>query len=554
MVMPYTLTSQEKAELKRKYIANVNKLNEYLPESQKIRVDLKWFNSRINDPAEQRFYIKSKAINESVKKRVQIGEDLGRKFEHLKQKGKLYAFNRGVYTDMLQHDFDPKVQKYNDVMMKDFYAHPEAYAQRRIQNVLKIDVGDLQKIYEFTDLKNHLLDFYEKNEEVIEDCMNFKRTITDLKKLNCLTPELVEHFETIGDNLELVAAIPSAARLAKNDGFFTLPPLTDDQKEAIFSSNLSEDDAKFFSEVKEMTNAADSYSMLEDEFTKTMKGYEKNHIDLEGPGALLKYSGTIKNKNGEVVTMSPSLHFSGNISGSGKDFKIVKLDNDTVKKISKAFSKDYIKESGYKHRTVPESLQWAAGGDTFRRDFVYSYATRERVEIGKVDTANIGTLAESIKGNWKESFFGTTSSQYKAFIKAMKNYDNENSSKYHNKRNVYDKANAYLIHKGVKSFEDIANLPHPANKRARLCWEVMDSYENSIKPTESRYERGTENMYTLEEDRQKHSQILFNKSELEDFEIEANNIPSKSKKINLDKEDVKEFEEVVNAIDEPKIK
>ena len=62
--MPYTLTSAEKAELRRKYIANVNRLNQYLPESEKLRVDLKWFNARINDPAEQRFYLKSKRIND----------------------------------------------------------------------------------------------------------------------------------------------------------------------------------------------------------------------------------------------------------------------------------------------------------------------------------------------------------------------------------------------------------------------------------------------------------------------------------------------------------
>lgn len=456
---------------------------------------------------------------------------------------------------MLEHDFDPKVRKFNDLMMQDFYNNPDAYAQRRIQNALKLDVGDLQKIYESPDLKNHLLDFYERNEEIIEDCMNFKRNVTDLKKNNCFTPELLENLEVVGNNLEVVVACPSAARLVKGDTFFTLPPLTEGQKEALFESALGEDDKKFYDEVKGTCNAIDSYALLEDEFIKTMKGFQKNHIDIEGPGALSKYTGTMKNKEGEVVTVSPAIHFSGNPSGKGTEFKVIKQNNDVVKKINKAYTKDYIKESKYKHRDVPESLKWANDTvDTFRKEFVYAYATRERVGIGQVDTCNIGTLAENIKGNWKESFFGTTSSQYKAFIKAMKSYDNENSRKYHNKRNVYDKANAYLIHKGVKNFEDIANLPHPANKRARLCWEVMDSYEKSIKPTDGRYERGTQNMHTLEEDKKVRNPLFLNKLEVEEFEIEADKAPSKQIKINLSKEDANEIKEVVDAIEEPNIK
>ena len=553
--MPYKLTSQEKADLRRKYIANVERLNRYLPESEKLRVDLKWFNARINDPAEQRFYLKSKRINESVVKREKIADELGKKYKFLEQKGKTYAFSRGVFTDMLEHDFDPKVKKYNEVMMRDFCNNPDAYAQRRIQNALKLDAGDLQKFFESPDLKNHLLDFYERNEEIIDDCMNFKRNVGDLKKNNCFTPELLEHLEEVGNNLEVVSACASAARLVKGESFFTVPPLSEAQKEALFTSDLEEDDKKYFDDVKETVNAIASYAILEDEFTKTMKGFQKNHIDIEGPGTLSKYSGMIKRKNGEVVKMSPGLYFTGNPVAKGDEYKIVKLNSDVVKKINKAYSKDYIKETGYKHRDVPESLKWANDTrDTFRKEFVYAYATRERVGIGQVDNCNIGTLAEAIKGNWKESFFGTTSSQYKSFIKAMKSYDNENSRKYHNKRNVYDKANAYLIHKGVKTLEDVLNLPHPANKRARLCWEVMDSYEKSIKPTEGRYERGTDKMYSLEPDKGPRNPLFLNQAEVEDFEIEYEKSPYKQKEIKLNKDDVNEFKEIVDSMDEPKIK
>ena len=49
---PYLLTKAQKAELRRQYIANVELINEYLPEDNQIRVDLAWFNSRINDPTE----------------------------------------------------------------------------------------------------------------------------------------------------------------------------------------------------------------------------------------------------------------------------------------------------------------------------------------------------------------------------------------------------------------------------------------------------------------------------------------------------------------------
>ena len=47
--MRYTLTEDEKRALREKYIATVNALNKYLPDGNKIRVNLRRLNRRLNE-------------------------------------------------------------------------------------------------------------------------------------------------------------------------------------------------------------------------------------------------------------------------------------------------------------------------------------------------------------------------------------------------------------------------------------------------------------------------------------------------------------------------
>lgn len=184
---PYLLTKAQKAELRRQYIANVELINEYLPEDNQIRVDLAWFNSRINDPTEQRFYLKSRALNEKLNKKIEIGQRLATKYAHLRDRNRNYTYDRGVMFDLLPVDpgVDRRVDKYNEAIMKEYLTNPEAYAQRRIEKMMNFNPEELQQIrqYGLPDEKNFLLDYYEQNEEIIDDALRFQGTLEANKKI-----------------------------------------------------------------------------------------------------------------------------------------------------------------------------------------------------------------------------------------------------------------------------------------------------------------------------------------------------------------------------------
>ena len=561
---PYLLTKAQKAELKRQYLANVELINEYLPEDNKIRADLAWFNSRINDPTEQRFYLKSRALNEKLNKKIEIGQRLATKFAHLRDRNRNYTYDRGVMFDMLPIDpgVDQRVDKYNEVIMKEYLTNPEAYAQRRIEKVMNFNPEEFQQIrqYGLPDEKNFLLDFYEQNEAIIDDALRFQGTLEANKK--DLIPELKENYKAIGGNYEMLSVASTVARLAKNEGFFTFPPLTDEQLDILDNGRFGNEHAELSNKMVNFKREIDVFNNQLEEYHNAMDALDRRdvNISLESKGALNKFAGTITrmaNKPNEKI--SPLTVYSGNIAGQGENFQLIKFDKQTCDKMEKPFEKDYIKETGYKHLEVPESLKWADDNrDTFRRDFVYAYSKRERVEIGKVDTAKLGSLAEAIKGNWKERLLNTTSSQYKSLIKAMNAYDNPSSRHYHDKRYVYEKANKYLIHKGVRTLEDVLNLPHPGNKRGRLCWEIMDSYEKNLPATTLRFERGTNNTFAPKVAPVK-APVFFNQIQIEDWEKDdylqkAPNLNKQKVNIKLDDEEAENFNNIVNEIKEPGIK
>ena len=561
---PYLLTKAQKAELRRQYIANVELINQYLPEDNQIRVDLAWFNSRINDPTEQRFYLKSRAINEKLNKKIEIGQQLANKYAHLRDKNRNYTYDRGVMFDLLPVNpgVDRRVDKYNEAIMKEYLTNPEAYAQRRIEKMMNFNPEELQQIrqYGLPDEKNFLLDYYEQNEEIIDDALRFQGTLEANKKE--LIPELKENFKAIGGNYEMLSIASTTARLAKHEGFFTFPPLTDEQLDILDNGPFGNEHFELSNKMANFKREIDTFNNQLEEYHNAMDALDRRdvNISLESKGALNKFVGTItRMENNPNEKISPLTVYSGNIAGQGENFQLIKLDKQTCDKMEKPFAKDYVKETGYKHLEVPESLKWANDTrNTFRRDFVYAYAKRERVEIGKVDTAKIGTLAEAIKGDWKERLLNTTSSQYKAFIKAMYAYDNPNSRHYNDSRYVYEKANKYLIHKGVRSLEDVLNLPHPGNKRARLCWEVMDSYEKNIEPTTLRFERGTNNTYAPEVAPLR-SPVFLNQVVQEEWEKDgylekAPNLNKQKANVKLDDEDVELFSDLVNEIKEPGMK
>lgn len=480
---PYRLTSAQKADLRRKYIANVNFLNSILPQDKQIKLNLSEFDSRINDPSEQRFYLKSKEIAANVKKREKIAEDLGDKFANEKIKGQKFLMDRGLYTRILPGD-DEYSKKYNEYVVKFYYKNPEEVAKERFQKVANFDASDLYKIAESKDMKNLLLDFYEKNEEIIDDAFRMSGT---LDKVDELTPELKANLKAISGNYELLAPALNAARLVEGEEYFTLPPINQDILEAIEDHDLMRTNKALYDSIRRKNNNETNYKLMSEDFKATMNAFKDFNIDISGPGGLNKVVGEMDDVMGKHVQVSPALYYSSSPSGEGTNFKFKFLDENTVDACKKVFTDDFSPNLGAKLKLPPNAIDEEIKAKNFRRDFVYDYCLKNNIPLAKFEKTNIGEIAENIKGNLKEQIFRTTSQEYKDFVKAMKDFDDPNHHNYGDYLTVNLAAQCYLVHKGVFTYEDAAKLPPPGDARAKLCLdtiEIASKYESPVKANE----------------------------------------------------------------------
>ena len=467
---PYRLTSAQKADLRRKYIANVNYLNSILPEDKQIKLDLSAFDKRINDPSEQRFYLKSREIAASVKKREQIAEDLGDKLANHKIKGQKFLLNRGLYTRLLPGD-DPHSKKYNEYVVKYYYKNPEEFAKNRFQKLANFDAGELYKIADSKDIKNLLLDYYEKNEEIIDDAFRMSGT---LDKVDELTPELKANFKSITGNFELLAPAMNAARLVEDEGYFTLPPINQDILEALEDNNVMNTNKALYDSIRDKNNNESTFNIAVKEFKSTMTAFKDFNIDISGPGGLNKYVGEMTDSLGKKSEISPALYYSGNPLSEGTNFKFKMLDDNTVNACKKVFTDDFSPNLGTKLKLPPTAVREDLIAKDFRRDFVFDYCLKNNIPIAQFEKKNIGEIAENIKGNVKEQIFRTTSKEYKDFIKAMKEFDDPNHHNHGDYHSINLAAQCYLVHKNVFTYEDAAKLPYPGNIRAKLCLDTIE--------------------------------------------------------------------------------
>ena len=487
---PYLLTKQEKDELRRKYLANVELINRYLPDRLKINANLKQFNARINDVAEQRFYKKGSEIARSIANKSAKVSAITRTLEDQRIKGKVYGLERGIYTKIVDSD-DPAAAQYNRDVVKNYIEHPEATVQKRFQHLMNFNPGDMAKFYKSPDLKNYLLDYYEQNSEILDDGFQAYKTLGDYKKQ--LNPSMKKYLDAVGPNFELMSIATESIKLVANDGYFTYPELSDEAIGALAASDFTSDYQETFASIQRMRTSKDMFQRSKEVFTQQIDKMKENDMKIDEPGSLSKYVGFIDKGDKTNIMVSPIANFGGSLFSTGKNFRLAAINKNEVDGIKQVLDKDYISEENYQEVKKPASLLEPSYVRS-RKQIVYDFALATNGKISELDCGNLGDIPASIHGSWKERILRTTSRQYNDLIKAMKNYDKPNSANYHDEGNVYRKANAYLIHKGVTSIEQCATLPPPADKRTMLCFNVMSTLAKNMDPSIERVHPGTNNV------------------------------------------------------------
>ena len=477
--MPYTLTNAEKEQLRQKYLDNVATINKYLPDELKVRPDLKTLNKRINDPNEQRTYKKGLELNARERRRQEIYDELADKYGHLKQHGKQYALNR-LISYQFDMSNDPEAKEYNENVIKNYYLHPEAMAQRECKKIIKYNPQEALKISKSKDMEGFLMEYYERHAEEVENAFGLLGTVNNVNKDNIKTPETKQYLDGIAPSYEVLS---TASEVAKNmtDGFYTMPKLTAEQEEALFDSKFEQENNELNDELKRQKRInlfrTQSYKQYKD-FFKTMEKMDK---DLCTPGSFNKHlaKGNFNGKDkyyGITSVMD---------EGLVNDAKIIKLDAETTEKIEQLFTKDFAEEENFvQHDFIPSVKK---SEEQVTKDFRYEYALHNNKSMAEMDKKDMLSCLADHKGGIWERWRGTTSQQYKAFERSVEDYYNI-SENHGNRDNVIKSATAYLTYKGIdlngNVEEQIARLGTTARGRAKFCLSAI----NALKQPEYRPE------------------------------------------------------------------
>lgn len=480
--MPYILTKEEKAELKRQYIENMNALNAQMPENRpdlKLKVDVAAFEKKINDPKQAWFYKKALEIKAREVKKKEIQDRLGNELAHLKDPNKPYELNRVMHTDLIPSD-DPEAEAYNRQIITLYFKHPEAMLQKRFQDVLKADFSDCMKMAKCKDLENLMVVYSELNPTLAEDSCSMVAALEDERFRRNMTPEMRQYYRSVCRNFENI--IDASNGLKKvNKGYFTVPKsLTQEQDFAIEGGDLSETHPELHRLLLENT----AHNQGGDDLVKQFRNYftkiDQIGVDMKQPGALTKYVFYPPNGN-EPVSLSTWI----NNDREGNP-RLQQLPPETVNGIQKMFTVDYTKDPDFKWPEVPAKFRapsWKAARDRI----LFKYAMETDTPIHELDNNGLSTIAKNIRGKFfGERMFGTTSHEYKNLIQTMEDFENEKHVAYHNSAPIKIAANQYLAHKGVNSREEAERLSYPEKDRCLLCYDLIDTFQKAEAPEANR--------------------------------------------------------------------
>ena len=465
--MPYTISDEEKNRLREEYLKNVATINKYLPRELQVKPDLKTLNKRMNDPKEQRVYKKGMELNERERKRQEIYDELADKYGYLKQPGKQYALNR-LISYQFDMSNDPEAREYNENVIKNYYLHPEAMAQRECKKIIKYNPQEALKIAKSKDMEGLLMEYYERHAEEVENAYGLLGTVNNVNKNNIKTPETKQYLEGIAPSYEVLSTSSEVVK-SMTDGFFTMPKLTAEQEEELFDSKFDQEQIELNEELKRQKRMnmfrSQSYKQYKD-FFKTM---EKTNKELCKPGSFNEYLAESKtDKKTKYFGITTAM------DGLEKNVKIIKLDEEKKKSIEQLFTKDFAEEENFVQHDFTPSVKKSE--EQVNSDFRYEYALLNNKSMTEMDKKDMLACLKDHKGGFWERKIGTTSPQYKAFERSVEDYYNI-SENHGDRDNVIRTATEYLTYKGVDLKGDVeaamARLKGTARGRALLCLSAI---------------------------------------------------------------------------------
>ncbi len=428
-------TQEEKDAILAKHKKFVDLANTTLTDDLKLKYDEN-LKQKLEDPAQARIYRKLEYINARAAEEEKILESLIDKYP--------INANDRTLTRTLRHslkvDGSEESKKFNEDYYKAYVANPDKFFYNNMKKLINTNVGEIDNLGD--DMETNL-DYYIKNKEIIEDAFSFDSTLnndrgpkvctTDFKKLS-KTKAIVEDMSNA----------KSLVQMGGKDEFLVIPKLNNEQA------------------IMVMNNVAFTRNAEANGFNQATIARVCTLSLMEARPQVLK---TLKNKN--IVLDNKVI----------KNLKVTDNEKQKEANLRDALEDDNQNKYTYGTRDADELYhinnitKKFEGTLASEHGKVFLTEYNKKPNVAELNNFKIDTVKNITKGSIWERIGRTTSPQFKAFRQALEDYNNPESDKCLDTKNLKEAAQAYMDYKtGQKNPK---NFNSTEKVRMALCESIV---------------------------------------------------------------------------------
>lgn len=442
------LSNQEIKEIKQRHEELVNEINKYLPDEKKLKADA-YFDAKLKD--------------ESVITAYRIGVELkARREEQLRIRDQLFATSEFShhkpypFPSLFKTADTPANKEYNRQLYWSYLRDPDKEIYRCYKKVFELTAKELNAC------GNDEKKFAEYYRDHFAECEMATDMVQFLRENRNIAPDIQKQLPSMEKLISLVEYPKKNTMQFESLDAIACPDLTWEQanilkeKGADFLANTSPDVAKHIErdskEVREDTPAE-----YFDKFTSYIESPKK-------AGAFITKYICCKEVNGEKQYFPLEDYLE---DGKAKGLKL-----RCAKSGRASFKVDAI-------TTKMQSAYLGEWQKTFLRN------------AGLQGNFNVNQIEHRYRGGWFErNIFRSTSREYKAMLKAFKDYNDPTSKHYLDYNNLRDKANGYLEHQELQGYgtrKQLSGTSLERNTFARAILSTIDQHNEVFKEAEKSY-------------------------------------------------------------------
>ena len=432
------LTEEEKEQARAKF-------NDYI-----VKYNAAFKNAGLKelDIEDEKQKLEERLNNEEMVARYRITQEVNAKEDLYKKAFKEASgdlqfkedfLNRSIKF-MLKLDDTPEAKDYNKNLLKAYADHPVEMTHNRIKNLLNFDPKQLIEIG--TD-KVKLAEFYRDNRTLCMEANEFGDFFS-AKSLG-ISNELASAKETLMGMIQNINVASDSTKPSMGLEFFALPELSKDKANLIIMNST-----KIFGKgnfTKPIQN------VLYDQ-----RGDYNNRLNPKALYEQLENKGMVVDKNiflkYKVVETNPQTH-------EQKDVSLYDLLNGKPNVTFIPRTKDEI----LKLNEVSKAFQ-----DKYKAEF------QTRMTDKRHEQFNIDNIETDMKGGFFARIFRKPSNEFKAYMSALRDYNDPKSKNYLNKDNLKTKAEAYMTHVN-RSGKPIERMDALRQKRANMVKDTLNVVE-----------------------------------------------------------------------------